>query len=115
MAILTPWGPIYHCTIEKIGVFQHPWAQGCSGAEIPRFSLLYSGRGVHLGVHLGCTPGHPLGPLYHCVIEKYGVFGPLHPLGPRGAELPPISLLYSGTGCIWGVHLGVSGRPTFLV
>ena len=84
MAILTPWGVIYHCTIEKIGVFSTPWGPGGAGAEIPRFSLLYSGRGVPRGVHLGCTPGHPLGPLYHCVIEKYGVFRPPGAQGPRG-------------------------------
>ena len=114
MAILTPWGPIYHCTIEKIGVFQHPWAQGCSGVEIPRFSLLYSGRGVHLGVHLGCTPGHPLGPLYHCVIEKYGVFRPPGAQAPGGAKYP-LFLYCTVVQGPQGVHLGVSGRPTFLV
>ena len=31
---------------------------------------------------------HPLGTLYHCTIEKIGVFRPLHPLGPRGPKYP---------------------------
>ena len=89
MAILTPWGVIYHCTIEKIGVFRPPGAQGGAGAEIPRFSLLYSGRGVHLGVHLGVHPGTPPGtPLPLCNREIWGISAPWGP-GPQGVLNTP--------------------------
>ena len=68
------------------------------------------GPGVHPGVHPRCTPW---GPLYHCTIEKIGVFRPPGAQGPWGPKYPYF-LYYTVVEGPWGPQ-GVSGAPITLV
>ena len=108
MAILTSWGPLYHCTIEKIGYFGPLGPRGAQGPKYPDFLYCTVVEGCIWGCIRGAPRMHPLGPLYHCVIEKYGVFRPPGPRGPGVLNTPYFSIVqwYRGSQ---GVHLG--GAP----
>ena len=115
MAILTPWGPLYHCTIEKIGVFRPPGALGPRGPKTPLFLYCTVVEGCIWGCIRGAPQMHPLGPpLPLCNREIWGISAPWAP-GAQGVLNTPYFSIVQWYRGPQGVHLGVSGRPTFLV
>ena len=77
MAILTPWGPLYHCTIEKIGYFGPLGPRGAQGPKYPDFlycTVVEGSPGGASGVHPGMHPGTRFLYVHSGEIEKRPTF-----------------------------------------